>query len=169
MAFPTAEALGQPDPRFLDMVRIIDGCARPMELADQHEAMVTLELSVNIPPEVRASFDRGRSIFLFAWYDYELFVPAESQALAALEMALQMKLCAIGHEMNGTMRNLVEKARKCGIIPPMLPGMTLVQDPFEALIRIRNSLAHGTTDVHTPAIAFGVLEACAIQIKRLYA
>src|SRR3546814_6077591 len=80
MAFPTAETLGQPDPRFLDLVRIIDGRARPMEFADQYEAMVTLELSANTPPEVRASFDRGRSIFLFAWYDYELLVPAELQA-----------------------------------------------------------------------------------------
>src|SRR3546814_12246404 len=115
MAFPTAETLGQPDPRFLDLVRIIDGRARPMEFADQYEAMVTLELSANTPPEVRASFDRGRSIFLFAWYDYELLVPAELQALAAFEMAIQMKLRAIGHEMKGTMHNLFEKGRKCGI------------------------------------------------------
>src|SRR3546814_20110021 len=62
MAFPTAETLGQPDPRFLDLVRIIDGRARPMEFAAQYEAMVTLELSANTPPEVRASFHRGRSI-----------------------------------------------------------------------------------------------------------
>src|SRR3546814_7968563 len=116
MAFPTSETLGQPDPRFLDRGRIIDGRARPMEFADQYEAMVTLELSANTPPEVRASFDRGRSIFLFAWYDYELLVPAELQALAAFEMAIQMKLRAIGHEMKGTMHNLIEKGRKCGII-----------------------------------------------------
>src|SRR3546814_9388898 len=109
MAFPTAETLGQPDPRFLDLVRIIDGRARPMEFADQYEAMVTLELSANTPPEVRASFDRGRSIFLFAWYDYELLVPAELQALAAFEMAIQMKLGAIGPEMKGTMHNLIRR------------------------------------------------------------
>src|SRR3546814_8004699 len=122
MAFPTAETLGQPDPRFLDLVRIIDGRARPMEFADQYEAMVTLELSANTPPEVRASFDRGRSIFLFAWYDYELLVPAELQALAAFEMAIQMKLRAIGHEMKGKMHTLIEKGRKGGIIPSIGAG-----------------------------------------------
>src|SRR3546814_7968432 len=79
MAFPTAETLGQPDPRFLDLVRIIDGRASPMEFADQYEAMVTLELSANTPQEVRASFDRGRSIFLFAWYDYEQIGRATSE------------------------------------------------------------------------------------------
>src|SRR3546814_19227402 len=75
---------------------------------------------------------------LFAWYDYELLVPAELQALAAFEMAIQMKLRAIGHEMKGTMHNLIEKGRKCGIIPPIAPGTVSAQDPVEALVKIRN-------------------------------
>src|SRR3546814_9801877 len=87
--------------------------ARPMEFADQYEAMVTLELSANTPPEVRASFDRGRSIFLFAWYDYELLVQAELQALAAFEMAIQMKLRAIGHEMKGKIGRASWRERMC--------------------------------------------------------
>src|SRR3546814_6203525 len=89
--------------------------------------------------------------------------------LAAFEMAIQMKLRAIGHEMKGTMHNLIEKGRKCGIIPPIAPGTVSAQDPFEALVKIRNAIAHGTTDVHTPASAFDVLKACSIQIERLYA
>src|SRR3546814_1333778 len=92
-----------------------------------------------------------------------------SQALAAFEMAIQMKLRAIGHEMKGTMHNLIEKGRKCGIIPPIAPGTVSAQDPFEALVKIRNAIAHGTTDVHTPASAFDVIKACSIQIERLYA
>lgn len=168
MAFPDAEALGQPDPRFRDMVRIIDGQPRPMVFGDQHEAVALLALSQRVPAAVRAAFDRGRSIFLFAWYDYELLVPAESQALAAFEMALQLRLRAEGHEIKGTMRNLVEKARKCGILPPLNPSLPVVADPFEAMLHIRNALAHGTTEVHTPASAYGIIEACAAEIERLF-
>src|SRR3546814_19317960 len=73
-------------------------------------------------------------------------------------MAIQMKLRAIGHEMKGTMHNLIEKGRKCGIIPPIAPGTVSAQDPFAALVKIRNAIAHGTTDVHTPASAFDVLK-----------
>jgi hypothetical protein len=41
-------------------------------------------------------------------------------------------------------------------------------DPIEAIIHLRNALAHGTSDIHSPGMAMDVLEACAREIDRLF-
>lgn len=41
-------------------------------------------------------------------------------------------------------------------------------DPIEALLLMRNALAHGTTDIHSPAMALQVVDACAAVIDELF-
>ena len=44
----------------------------------------------------------------------------------------------------------------------------LLNDPIEALVALRNGLAHGSADIHSPAMAMGILEACAQWIDHVF-
>lgn len=43
------------------------------------------------------------------------------------------------------------------------------RDPYKALLHIRNSLAHGTTQVHMPGMALAVITRCADAVNEIFA
>jgi hypothetical protein len=61
--------------------------------------------------------------------------------------------------------SLLRVARQNGLLPPKLGAI----DQFDALLAIRNALAHGVLEVHTPEMSLTVLLGCAEVINRLYA
>lgn len=135
-----------------------------MTLADHHGAIADISLSDAVPGEVGAAFDRARNTVIYAFFDYDLFVVGEVQAFGAFELALKHRLNGHGGAARGTLRNLVDRARKAGILPALVPGPTVVSDPIEALIALRNGLSHGTSDIHSPGMALEVVAACASWI-----
>jgi len=165
------KALGQillADPRFASLAVSDGNGVRSMDLAEHHRAIAMAGPQGGAPLDVRAAFDRARNILLYAYFAYDLLVVGESQALAAFELALKHRLA--GHPVKGkeTLRNLVDRARKLGILPAAQPSGGMFMDPVEAMIHMRNALAHGSADIHSPGMAMDVLEACAREIDSLF-
>lgn len=168
MTFKMPDQILQADSRFADMSVVDHAGVRAMTLNDHHATIATIELAGTPPPEVGAAFDRARNVLLYAWFDYDLLVVGEAQAFAAFELALRQSLAAFPVAKPGTLRNLVDRARKHGVLGAPTAHPSGLLDPVEAIIHLRNALAHGSTDVHTPAIALDLLQACAEEIDLLY-
>lgn len=168
MTFKLPDQLLVADPRFAATSVVDQTGVRAMTLDDHYATIAAIRLAGTPPPEVRAAFDRARNVILYAWFDYDLLVVGEAQSFAAFELALRQSLAAFPAARPGTLRNLVDRARKHGVLPAAMVRPDGLFDPIEAIIHLRNALAHGTTDIHTPAIALDLLEACAEQIDRLY-
>ena len=168
MPFKSLDDILKPDPRFADLCVVQGGIARQMTLADHHGAIADISLSDAVPGEVGAAFDRARNTVIYAFFDYDLFVVGEVQAFGAFELALKHRLNGHGGAARGTLRNLVDRARKAGILPALVPGPTIVSDPIEALIALRNGLSHGTSDIHSPGKALEVVAACASWIDHIF-
>jgi len=168
MPFKSLDDILKPDPRFADLCVVQGGIARRMTLADHHGAIADISLSDAVPGEVGAAFDRARNTVIYAFFDYDLFVVGEVQAFGAFELALKHRLNGHGGAARGTLRNLVDRARKAGILPALVPGPTVVSDLIEALIALRNGLSHGTSDIHSPGMALEVVAACASWIDHVF-
>lgn len=168
MPFKTIENILQPDPRFADLCVVDNGMARRITLTDHHGELAHLSLGGSAPDDVTAAFDRARNTMIYAFFDYDLFVVGEVQALGAFELALKHRLNGHGAAAGGTLRNLVDRARKSGVLPAHRPGSTMVSDPIEALIALRNGLSHGTAEIHAPGMALKVVGACASWIDHLF-
>lgn len=168
MAFKSLDTVLQPDPRMVGLCVVENGMARQMMLADHHACLRSIQLNSAVPVDVQAAFDRARNTAIYAFFDYDLFVVSEVQALGALELALKFRMNGHGGSARGTLRNLVDRARKSGVLPPTVAGHMPLNDPIEALVALRNGLSHGNTDIHSPGMAMGILEACAQWIDHVF-
>ena len=168
MPLKSLDDILKPDPRLADLCVVQGGIARRMTLADHHGAIANINISDAVPDEVSAAFDCARNTIIYAFFDYDLFVVGEMQAFGAFELTLKHRLHGHGAAARGTLRNLVDRARKGGVLPPLTPGANALADPIEALIALRNGLSHGTSDIHSPGMALEVVEACAFWITHLY-
>ncbi len=168
MAFKALETVLLPDRRFVGLCVVENGTARQMTLADHHACLAEIQLNSAVPVSVTTAFDRARNAIIYAFFDYDLLVVGEVQALGALELALKFRTNGHGGSARGTLRNLVDRARKAGVLPQKAPGDMLLNDPIEALVALRNGLAHGSADIHSPAMAVGILEACAQWIDHVF-
>lgn len=163
MAFRTVDRILEPDPRFADLVADSMGL-RDLRLIDHHAAIAEITLKGEAPQAVRDAFDRARNILLYAWFDYDLLVIGEIQAFAAFELALKLRLNTTGSTMLRGLGKLIHQARKEGVLPASASTAADYMDPIELLRHMRNALAHGTTDVHTPAMALDATALCARAI-----
>ncbi len=150
-----------PDPR------VATTCGRdgmsPLSVTDQHEWVSEVQLSPTVPADIHEGFDRARNAFLYTWFVYELGALAEAQAFACLERALQHRLGQRAAKRDG-LSNLIEKAVADGIIQD-----TSQPPSFAFLLSSRrNDWAHGSVNVHTPAITLHVLKLCADIMNELY-
>lgn len=168
MTFKKSGELLAADPRFATLVVVDEGGTRPVDLTEHHRAIGTVDLLNEIPADVRAVFDRARNVLLYAYFAYDLLVVGEAQAFAAFELALKHRLASNPMKGKETLRNLVDRARKAGILQPAEVASGPWMDPIEAIIHMRNALAHGTSDIHSPGMALDVLEACAREIDQLF-
>lgn len=173
MAFKSADDILRPDPRFESFCVLEDAGPRRMTLADHHRMIREVSLAGAAPLEVRDAFDRARNTLLYAFFDYDLMVVAGNQAFGAFELALKHRLNGHGGPAKGTLRNLVDRARKQQIFPPLPqrnPSLAWRPpvDPIEAMIALRNDLAHGTSQVHSPGIAMDLLSTCAWAIDLVF-
>lgn len=168
MTFKPLDKVLQPDPRFVGLRVVENGMARQMTLADHHACLAEIQLNSAVPDDLTAAFDRARNAMIYAFFDYDLLVVGEVQALGVLELALKFRMNGHGGSARGTLRNLVDRARKAGVLPPTVPGNMPLNDPIEALVTLRNGLSHGNADIHSPGMAMGILEACAQWIDYVF-
>ncbi|TAW06632.1 hypothetical protein ELI25_29650 (plasmid) [Rhizobium ruizarguesonis] len=168
MAFKAFDFILEPDPRFAELYIVNEQQFRRLTLEDHHSSLYRIGLRGIAPAEVRNAFDRARSVMLYAFFDYELLVVGEVQAIGAFELALKHQLNGHGGRSRSTLRNLVDQARKAGVLPRQVSWGQSRLDAFDALIEIRNALSHGTSDIHTPGIALPILEMCAQWIDHVY-
>lgn len=168
MPIKPLEDVFKPDPRFADLRVVESAGARRMTFVDHHKAITAITVSDAVPDDVSVAFDRARNTLIYAFFDYDLLVVGEMQAFGAFELALKYRLNGHGGATRGTLRNLVDRARKAGALPPLAPGSNSFADPIEALIALRNGLSHGTSDIHSPGMTLGAVEACACWITHLY-
>lgn len=168
MTFKTAEDILNPDSRFADLCVFENGVPRQITIEDHHRALATIGLSGDVPIEVVTAFDRARNTALYAFFDYDLFVVSELQVVGAFELALKHRFIRQGRAVRGTLRTLINSARKEGILPAQAVYSTALSDPIEALLLIRNELSHGTSDTHSPGMALEVLAACAWWIDHIF-
>ncbi|MDR7155811.1 hypothetical protein J2W40_002647 [Sphingobium xenophagum] len=168
MTFKKPDQLLTADPRFATLVVSDERGVRAVDLAEHHRAIANVNLLNVVPPEVRTVFDRARNTLLYAYFAYDLLVVGEAQAFAAFELALKYRLAGNSVKGKETLRNLVDRARKAGILPPADVASGAWMDPIEAIIHMRNVLAHGTSEIHSPGMALDMLEACARKIDQLF-
>lgn len=83
-------------------------------------------------------------------------------------MALKHRINGHGGDAKGSMRKLVDQARKAGIFLKLASGTGSFDDPVEAMIALRNSLAHGNSQIHAPGMAMQVFDSCAWGIDILF-
>jgi hypothetical protein len=162
--FKLEEEILVPDRRFAALYGVNASGVSPITIADHYRHVDRVSINPVAPLEVSTSFDRARNVFLYAWFCYELLVVSELQAFGALELALKLRLLESSQEIS-SLGSLLRLARKNRLLPPKV-GAT---DQFDALLSMRNALAHGALEVHTPEMSLTVLLGCAEVINRLYA
>ncbi len=165
---PLAEIL-QADPRFASDMMLSEGEWRPVRFEDHYALVQATELHRGIPDEVQETFDRARNVVLFAWFCYGLLVVAEMQAFSALELGLKLRLRADGwNKKSRGLVYLIAEARLRRLMPPASEASFGISDEMDALGHLRNDLAHGTGNLHTPAMTLRVLEECATFVNQIY-
>ena len=168
MAYKSADESLQPDSRFDNLCVVEQSGVRLMQLADHHSMIGDVVLTGSAPTEVRDAYDRARNTMLYAYFDYDLLVVGEIQAFGAFELALKHRINGHGMDAKGSLRTLVDGARKQGVFPKLANPDQPMTDRVEAMIALRNGLAHGTSQIHTPGMALQVLELCAWGIDMAF-
>lgn len=164
---PEADAL-TPDPRFASThVISADGATRRLTFSDHYALIASLDTIDAAPAPVRTAYQRALHCFLYSWFDYEMMIVAEAQALASFELALKLRLNRPNDAppLRGLGRRL-KAAIDAGLLPR--PDPTQQPDEYFFLRSIRNDLAHGSGDVHPPALVIEVFKRCATLIAMLY-
>jgi len=135
---------------------------RPSIVEEHHQQVEAIALAGSVPLDVRVAFDRARNVFVYAWYCYELLVVCELQAFAALELALRTRLHRSHSIKEAGLHLLFSRA----VRKELLPGLD--KHRFDELIAVRNKLAHGHLEIHTPKMALELLSRCAAIIDQLF-
>ena len=149
------------DPRFFGLEdKHVEG-KRASVVEEHYDQVEAIALAGPAPLDVKVAFDRARNIFIYAWYCYELLVVCETQAFAALELALRTRLDGLQLNKNGGLDHLFKQAILVGVLP------AIDNRRVAKLIALRNKLAHGDLEIHTPKMALQLLLQCATIIDQL--
>lgn len=150
MTFKARSDILIPDRRF----QTTSGAAgEPIKLEEYRDWIDDVVILGDVPAPVQASIDRAKNLLLYAFFAYDLLIVGTIQALTTFELALKLRIEFEGLKPNKSLGPLIEQARKAGILPPRLPTQAGVLDPFDTLRHLRNDLAHGTSDIHSPVMA----------------
>lgn len=168
------DKLLEPDERFRAFVRFSD--LQPVTFKDHYDSLGDAELRAAVPVNVRTAFDRARAAYAYAWFSYELTTLAQSQACAALELALRELLEARYpgkrfRHLNTCLEKIIadgdlaDLRLKSGHRTYSKEDLAALKD---LLVHVRNDVAHGSEMLMTPEHTLHILEPCARIIDRIY-
>jgi len=90
---------------------------REKTIADAYSEAAELELTLEAPEQIREVFDTARHLLIYSWFAHRLLPVAEMQAVAALELALRVRLGDDGAgRRKRTLRPLLREALRRGLI-----------------------------------------------------
>lgn len=156
------EDICQPDERWLNRVDIdhSTGAVTPTTVESIYTLVEEIELSANVPDEVRSHFEIARNLAVYSWFVYSFSVVAAMQALASLEMAVRIKTNATKRDNFYDLLDRVFPGRELALVwAPAVPLSKVVT-------KLRNDLAHGSSAMNGQGV--NTLGFCAELINELY-
>lgn len=173
--FKKYEEVLKPDVRNTSFVFINQktGASRQMTLEDIYKAVNTIELSANVPDEIKSQFNVARNLALYTWFSYSFHQPSELKAFSTVEFALRR---IYGSKRQG-LKRLVTRAIEDGRIKDSGFSHIESQEEIESTTNyainlknlipsFRNNLAHGSMTLHDGSIF--TLRVCADFINQLF-
>jgi len=138
----TVENYQEADPTLTPFVRMSgkDGSIRTLSEADWAEKVLAVELSEQVPLEVRRLFAVARGAFLYGFFFYPMYTLGTEQLFRVAESAVNGKCRDVGvsaerlRKLN--FKEKVERLIKKGVIQPN------VQRRWEALWELRGMTSH---------------------------
>ena len=165
----TVDNFQQPDSTLSVFVRMSaqDGSIRTLSGGDWAQEILTVELSEQVPLEVRRLFAVARGALVYGYFFYPLYTLGAEQLFRVGESAVSHKCRALGMSkrklkekgFEGQLEHLVTE----GIIP------SSAQQRWDALRKLRNLTSHPENQsILPPGIAIGELRRIAADIDRLF-
>ncbi len=86
--------LSRPDERWSIIGRMdrTTGQFQHITLREIYDEVAAIGIQAALPEEVATQFETARDLFVYTWFAFDFFVPAQLQALATLELALRHRL-----------------------------------------------------------------------------
>ena len=148
MAFKSFENINECGIKFI--VRYQNGDEE--SLRHYYDGIAQIQLSDNVPDDVKSLFDTAKNIALYGYFSYDLQMPAVLQGCIAMERALKIYF-KVDNEKPPPFRQLVEKAIEREYVTVSdfkryqnSQSINLLEDFLEVFVQMyRNGLAHGST------------------------
>lgn len=187
------DKIGEPDSRRVgwSILNHATGEVRPLQFVDHYRSIEAITLDEAVPASIRTLFNTARNVLVYSWHVYRFTVVAELQVYSTLEFALRERM-GIGGDSDGPgLARLLRRAASEGILSddaftslrahplwPVVTGNSFIDanaDPelvasrghlavlAEALPMLRNTLAHGSSNLWPDALSTFQLVAAAIN------
>jgi hypothetical protein len=171
------ESILEADPRYTTMVCVNEhtGEVRPVHIGDLDSLVRPLELSPEVPENIRLQFEVVRSAFVYSWFAYDLVTLAERHSYAVVEMALRFRAereapapapdkRTLGPLLDVALRRNWLRREDFEVPAPGRSGTISVLDMMR---RFRNNLAHGNMHLF-PDGSLEAIRLCAEIISKLF-
>lgn len=162
------------DPRFGTMAAGYDprGAIRRMEITDLYDQMAEIRLDDTVPIRIAEQFDKARYAYIYSWFAYDLASLGEQQGYQTLELALREKLPAdeqtrADREHWGLKRLFQRAVAHRWLDPREFVDPDTRMNLLDSLVRCRNELAHGSTNLF-PGGSIEMLDLCAEILNELF-
>lgn len=157
----------------MDMTHLHFGqiTGRVPNLEKCHKALSEIELHAGVPEDVRGQFNVARNMALYQYFMYALAPEVQMKTFSVIELALRRRLEPANRS---GLASLLRKAVELGLLKdegfrhldPPDPGNGFSRSLPEVLPKLRNALAHGSTDLTPDCI--GHVEKCADLVNQLF-
>jgi hypothetical protein len=136
-----------------------------------HAALAEIELHDGVPEDVRGQFNVARNMALYTYFHYAMAPEVQMKTYSVIELGLKRRL---PHMAKRTLAPLLREAVAQGLLsdsgfrhlPTPDPGNSYSQSLITVLPDLRNSSAHGSTNLNSDCV--GHIEKCADLINQLF-
>jgi hypothetical protein len=184
--------LGQPDERWSFIGGMDPDLGfRPITLREIYDGVAAIRVDAPLPEEVATQFETARDLFVYVWFSFNFFIPAQLQALATLELALRHRL-KVSHTGRAGLAKLLWRAlsesvlteadlRDAGVPHPLTKKdweqsaahggvlkawTTYAERAVSFLSGFRNELGHGNRLLFPTSLK--VLQVVAVLLDKLF-
>ena len=138
--------LSRPDDRWSIIGRMdrTTGQFQAITLREIYDGVATITVEATLPDEVATQFETARDLFVYTWFAFDFFVPAQLQALATLELALRHRFKVPPTAKDRGLARLLKRALSEGVLTEADLAEAGVPDPLTKK-DWEQSAAHGGT------------------------